>query len=224
VILDDLEIPNTHTPEVVVQAFRDATKRHVQGLRASNPYLADRVADALQSKASFHLAAPMVEAWLFADPDGLRNAKVPELRLPANWEQARDPEAFLTQDPDYIDDDCSKCSEWQTLTGPKQKDHKPAWLRLERERHPKAFLAWLSRQPSEKKCSAYRETHEGADALKILNWRDALRSREHCKFMRALIADLADGLGEMPFEMDGGSLSPHTSHRRRHQDRILRNI
>lgn len=33
VVLEDLELPNRCRPEVVVQVFRDATARHVAGLR-----------------------------------------------------------------------------------------------------------------------------------------------------------------------------------------------
>ena len=110
VVLEDLELPNMHQPEIVVQLFRDAIARHVGKLRGSSPPRADKVEEALLSKASFHLAVPMIEAWLFADPDGPRNAGAPSERLPPNWERAKDPEEFLTQDPGYLVDNCSTCT------------------------------------------------------------------------------------------------------------------
>lgn len=222
--LDDLELSNRQKPQAVVQVFREATTRHVARLGSVNPRLADTVVQALRSRASFHLAAPMIEAWLFADPNGPRNAGVPEDRLPPNWERARDPEAFLTRDPAYVADDGSACTTWQALPQRKARQHQPAWRREQREEHPKAFLAWLCRDPLEKNCSRYRETHEGADALAALDWAAALGSPEHCAYLRALVEDLADALGETLALPAGGRVSPHTDHRARRQSPVLRNI
>jgi len=224
IVLEDLEPPNMHQPAVVVQLFRDAIARHVEKLQQSNLRLADRVEEALRSKASFHLAVPMIEAWLFADPNGPRNAGVPAERLPPNWESAHDPEAFLTRDPVYLSDDCSACTAWHTLTSRKKKDHSPGWLKQSPNVHPKAFLAWLCRNPVEKNCSRYRETHEGAAALQALDFPAALRSPDHCTYLRALVDDLADGLGEkLSFPLDG-YVAPITSHRERRASPMLRNI
>jgi hypothetical protein len=228
IVVDDLEVVNRDQPAAVVAAFRRATVRHVEGLRLQerNPRLANEVRDALLAKASFHLAVPMVEAWLFADPGAPRNAGVPPERLPPSWEAARDPEDFATQDPVYLADDCSACTVWRALQPPKkQKDHNPFWHNKEhRDVHPKAFLAWLCRDPEKKSCSRYRETHEGANALRNLDWTAALRNPEHCTYLRAMVEDLADGLGERPaFPLDGHA-SPLTSHRERRDPQVLRNI
>jgi len=80
------------------------------------------------------------------------------------------------------------------------------------------------RDPSEKKCSRYRETHEGKQALELLDWMAALRSPAHCTFLRALVEDLAHGLGEMLALPAGGRASPLTSHRERREAPALRNI
>ena len=224
VMLEDLEPVNAHQPAVVVQVFRDAMARHVEQLRVGAPRLAGKVEEALRLKASFHLAAPMIEAWLFADPNGPGNAGVPPERLPPNWETARDPEDFLTRDPVYLADDCSACTAWRALPPKRQKEHKPQWHRAQRDLHPKAFLAWLCRDPAEKKCSQYRETHEGAKALRILDWMAVLRCPEHCTYLRALVEDLADGLGEELALPVGGHVSPLTSHRERRESPMLRNI
>jgi hypothetical protein len=231
-VLEDLEIPNKQQPEVVVQVFREAAARHVEKLRSSDPKRADRVLRALRSKASFHLVTPMIEAWLFADPNGPRNAGVPEDRLLPNcWEQSRDPEDFLTRDSGYLEDDGSTCTAWRALPPRKAKEHKPGWHTEQREAHPKAFLKWLCRDPAEKNCTRYRETHEGADALNRLDWDAALnpspdqpRRLEHCTYLRAFVEDLADGLGESPSWPVGGRVSPHTDHRMQRTTPMLRNI
>lgn len=223
VVLEDLEPPNLHQPAVVVQIFRDAIARHMARLQRDTPWLVDRVEEALRSKASFHLAVPMIEAWLFADPNGPRNAGAPSERLPSNWESAHDPEAFLTRDPVYLADDCSACTAWHGLLPRRKKDHSPGWLKQRREVHPKAFLAWLCRDPAEQNCSRYRETHEGAAALGALDFSAALRSPEHCTYLRALVEDLADGLGEK-LSLPTGGVAPSTSHRERRASPSLRNI
>jgi hypothetical protein len=99
--------------------------------------------------------------------------------------------------------------------------HRPAWLVDNREAHPKAFLSWLCRDGTEKKCSRYRETHEGAKALCDLDWASVLGHPERCTFVRALIEDLADGLGEPPIV---GQRSPVTSRLQRRASLVLRNI
>jgi hypothetical protein len=223
-VLEDLELANKQQPEVVVQIFREATARHVEELRSNDPKRADRVVQALRSKASFHLVTPMIEAWLFADPNGPSHAGVPEDRLPPNWEQSRDPEDFLTQDPGYLEDDGSACTAWRALPPRKAKEHKPGWHTEQREAHPKAFLKWLCRDPTEKNCTRYRETHQGVNALERLDWAAALSSLEHCTYLRAFMEDLADGLGESPAWPVGGSVSPHTDHRKQRTTPMLRNI
>jgi hypothetical protein len=224
VVLDDLELTNRDQPQVVIDVFRAAVGQHLHGLQGSNPALADRVRSALLAKASLHLAAPMLEAWVFADPQGPANAGVPPARLPPNWHSQLDPEDFLTQEQDYLGDDACACTAWRALHERKQREHRPAWLCDSRELHPKAFLAWLCRDPAEKKCSQYRETHEGAGALRRLDWPAALRHADHCTYLRALVEDLADGLGEALPIAASGRVASLTSHRERRNAPLLRNI
>ncbi len=113
---------------------------------------------------------------------------------------------------------------WHALPPWRAKSSMPEWIREQRELHPKAFMAWLCRDPSAKKCSRYRETHEGKDALERLKWRAALRSPTHCTFLRALVEDLADGLGETLALPAGGHVAPLTSHREPRKFPMLRNI
>lgn len=223
-VVDDLELKNKHQPAVVVEAFRNAVLRHLEMLRGESDRLAAQTRDALLAKASFHLAVPMMEAWLFADPAGPANAGVPEGRLPPNWQSQRDPEDFLTLDPDYLGDTGASCERWLALPPKQQKDHKPRWLRpASRGEHPKAFLAWLSRAPADRECTGYRETHEGASALRKLAWANVLANPAHCTYARALLDDLADALGE-PSPTGAGAAAPLTDHRLRRDAPVLRNL
>jgi hypothetical protein len=224
VVLDDLELTNRDQPRLVVDLFRRALDEHLRRLQSGHPALAEKVRAALRAKASLHLAAPMLEAWFFADPAGPANAGVPADRLPANWERHQDPEDFLTQEQAYLRDEAGGCDAWHALPERKRRDHRPAWLCDSREHHPKAFLAWLCRSPGEKKCSQYRETHEGAHALRSLDWPAALGQAEHCAYLRALVEDLADGLGVASPAPAGGRVASLTSHRERRSMPMLRNI
>ncbi len=223
-VIEDLELTNKHQPAVVIEAFRNAALRHLEKLQQERGKLAERVREALLAKASFHLAVPMMEAWLFADPAGPTNAGVPQDRLPPNWQAQRDPEEFLTLDPDYLSDAGTSCERWQALPPRRQKDHRPLWLRpASRGEHPKAFLAWLSRAPADLACTGYRETHEGVSALQRLAWAHVLANPAHCAYARALIDDLADALGE-PSPAGAGAAAPLTDHRERRVAPVLRNI
>jgi hypothetical protein len=73
VILDDLELTNRDQEAVVVDVMRAAAAKHLAGLR--NADTRQRTADALAAKVSFHLAAPMIESWFFADT---RLARTPD--------------------------------------------------------------------------------------------------------------------------------------------------
>jgi len=207
VILDDLELANVDQPNVVVECFRDAVRRHLDGL--GHP-LRQRTANALRQRASLHFAVPMTESWLFADPKGARKAGMPDGRTPMLSCGLR-LEEFLTNDSEYLDDDCSQCKKWQQvqgrdrLTRAKRRANEPEWCRgrsFQRNRHPKRYLAWLCRDPQEKKCSHYREVGRdrerpsGATALRELDWSALTSNSVQMPFLNAMIRDLADGLGE----------------------------
>ena len=70
------------------------------------------------------------------------------------------------------------------------------WPKENRERHPKSYLAWLCRDPNAKKCNTYRETSKGATALADLDWRASLTVGQHCQYLRAMVKDIAEALGE----------------------------
>ena len=218
-LVDDLELANRDQPEVVVACVRDAVRRHLETL--VEPRRA-RTAARLCERASFHLAVPMVEAWLFADPTSLVAAGA---QREARLVDGRDPEAFQSADPDYEEDDGSGCTRWQSKRP--RKSEKPLWLKTDdRLHHPKAYLAWLCRSPGEKCCTIYRETTKGdgpsgARALERIDWSTVLSNDAHLRFLRAMVADLAFALGaQNPFPGKEAITGLGT----RPQDHVLRNL
>jgi hypothetical protein len=234
VILDDLELDNADQPEVVVECFRAAVSDHLGKL---GPHVRDRTQSRLRERASLHLAAPMIESWLFADPGGMARVGVPTLRCTAPLPCAPKFEDFLTDDTAYLEDDCSSCVQWAAVqagrsTKEKRKAHQPEWCTREtsdRCRHPKRYLAWLCRDPEAKKCSTYREASSdprdqtGATSLRDLDWSAILPTVANMPFLGALIDDLANGLGEDNPLPAGATLAAQT--RVKHQSSaLLRNI
>lgn len=193
VILDDLELVNMSWPARVVESVRLAVSRHLEDLARRGQGPVEPLAQALRERASFHLAVPMLEAWFFGDPEVLGAMAL------NSWPALRpglDPEAFQTADLEYASDDGSACKPWQHLTGKRRKLHRPEWDRPDRCSHPKAYLAWLMKDPAVKRCSRYRETDHGVRALERLEWRRVLSQSEHYAYLRALIEDLSITLDE----------------------------
>lgn len=211
VLIDDLEVDNQDQMHVVAEAVRHGVRAHLADFeRHRGSVSTDRVARALRERASFHLAVPMIEAWLFGDAGSLRAAFVPEERLPARLATGIDPESFQTDDAAFSSDDGAHCTallERNTRTkaqarAPWVLRERPDLPRWRREAHPKAYLSWLCREPADEKCSTYRESKGGAAGLAALDWPTALSE-----------ASLADALNEPapPFaEGLAGSFSPAT--------------
>jgi len=229
-VLDDVEL--SHGPEIVVQEFRTAVLRHLRSLRAlglRERHLADRLERDLPDRASFHPVMPMIESWLFADPDGPKNAGA--MHLPAIWNDRGDPEYFTTDDPIYLSDAGHACVRYMQLSEDQRNQRNtPLWLRRgtpaepsPRERHPKHYLAWLCRDPDAPLCTTYKETGKAAEALAELDWNTVL-GRDGCTFLRAFLADLADGLDHPLPGLSGGAVSPLTSHQVRRSAPVLRNL
>lgn len=115
----------------------------------------------------------------------------------------------------------------------KRKPERPQWLLparpelpdYRRERHPKAYLAWLCRDPEDKRCcSTYRESRGGADALRALSWPEVLRTPTHARFARTFFRDLADVLGPPALAVGEGEEHPLLARSEAPQDRVLRNL
>ena len=107
----------------------------------------------------------------------------------------------------------------------KGRNRRAAWMKVDRTRHPKAYLGWLCRDPALPDCTSYRETDGGAAALRRLDWPTVARRPDHMRYARSLLADLADKLGEWPSTVArGGEEAPLTSIRHAPKDRVLRNM
>lgn len=196
-IVDDLELPNMAQAGRVVSVMRRAVETHLSGLQQTKHH--GKTTAALTERVSFHLIAPMVEAWFFADPGALARAGVPA-GTDVNFKDATDPEAFETDDRAYLAAVESDCPVLAALPGHKRKNLRPKWLgALPRGRHPKGYLQWLCRAPSERECTTYSETDDGAAALAEISWQ-ALFSRPttHFTLLRGLVEDLEDALGVRP--------------------------
>jgi hypothetical protein len=222
IVLDDLELTNLDQPGRVVDAIRHEVRLHLEELQRRRPQLAPRVARGLLHGGSFHFAVPMIEAWLFADPAGVTAVGVPSDRRP-RLVQGRDPEQFLTEDPEYATADDAECVALASKR--RRRRQRAAWVRPDRTRHPKAYLSWLCRDPSEADCTRYHETESGAAALRQLDWPSVARRPDHMRYARALLADLAAVLGGWPRNVaQGGDLASLTSIHQIPKDRVLRNM
>jgi hypothetical protein len=199
IAVDDLELANADQPEHVLEYFRHAVRAHVEQTFSSENARA-RVYQAISERGSFHLLAPMVETYFFGEVAALDRAKAN--RAPNRFDAARDLEDFEVADPAYLAP--------APATAP--------WKAEPRNRHPKNYVRYLC-DPSGTQLRAYRETHEGLDALQGLDWTAALRHETHATFARAFIDDIADALNVSSPCV--GTCSPLTA---RKGDGLLRNI
>jgi hypothetical protein len=197
--LDDLELVNADQPAHVLDYFAHAVRTHVE---ASFPAAStrDRVYQALKERASFHLLVPMPETYFFGEPAALERAKAS--KAPSRFDRTRDVEDFEVDDPGYL------------APAPENAP----WNAKDRHRHPKNYVRYLC-DPTGREGRVYRETHEGAAALRTLDWQRVLREETHAQFARAFIDDIADALA-VPSPCPG-TCSPLTARR---GDGLLRNI
>lgn len=220
VILDDLEIVNLYQPQAVIEIMREAAQRF---LISQHSPIRERHERALSERVSFHLAKPMIEAWLFADPMGPIRAGMPHQKRPQLL-AGTDPECFVTVDAAYDADTGSQCMVWNALPYRKNKKCTPAWLRADPNRmlHPKAYIAWLCMDTNKNNCTAYAESQGGAEALSHLDWHAVLGVNNHCGFVRAMIDDIAHALGlGPPFP---GCCAPETDLSTSRPGQLFRNI
>lgn len=223
-IVDDVEPPNMDRIGRVVAVMRQAARAHLGGLRQSGHH--DVTAAVMRQKVSFHLIAPMVEAWFFADSEALMNAGVSE-HTAVYFEDTTDPEAFETADPEYLGASATDCPALATLPARRQKKLRPKWLgSLPRETHPKAYLQWLCRDPGARNCTRYSEAEGGSAALAAISWAAMLgRSEAHFALLRSLVEDLEDGLQcGRGVRGVGGQASPLTARSAAPREAVLRNL
>lgn len=199
IAVDDLELVNADQPEHVLEYFRHTVRAHVDSTFPSATTRA-RVYQALSERGSFHLLAPMVESYFFGEAAALERARAN--RAPNRLDPARDLEDFEVDDLDYLTPAPSTAS----------------WKAVPRHRHPKNYVRYLC-DPTGTQPRAYRETHEGLEALRVLDWTTVLRQEAHAVFARALVDDVADALN-VPSPCPG-VCSPLTVRR---GDGLLRNL
>ncbi|AKT41399.1 hypothetical protein [Chondromyces crocatus] len=233
VLIDDLELENIDQPGLVVERVRSAVRQHLDQLgQRENAAKVAHVREALLERASFHLASPMIEAWFFGDLEALKHAGIPDDRLPPQLRAGIDLEHFETDHEAFSSDDGTHCTAMHA-SARRGSPPRPRWMlkarpdlpHYQRERHPKAYLTWLCRNAEEKRCcSTYRETHEGAAALRALRWEQVLQTPGHGRFARALLRDLADILGPPTVALTDGEEHPLLSRSNAPMDRVLRNL
>ncbi|MCA9707020.1 MAG: hypothetical protein KDK70_14295, partial [Myxococcales bacterium] len=129
VAVDDVELANADDPSRITAALREALQRRLEAWPASAHAL-DRLREALRHKVSFHLMAPMTEAYFFADPAALARATAPGPAHPSRFDPATDVETFTVDDPDYLDPPAEPGSRWCKPSG--------------RQGHPKRYLIYLT--------------------------------------------------------------------------------
>ncbi len=203
-LVDDLELYNAATPERAVEHVRAAMRRQLEA-RWSSADRRRQSADLVRQRCSFHLLAPMVEAYFFGEPAALERVGA---KRPARFDPlAADVERFATDDPDFL--------------APADGKH-PAWAKLGRARHPKHYVRFLC-DPEGSDPRAYRETRHGHEALRSLDWPFVLAPAAHARFARSFLTDLAEALDRR----DVAALFPGERHAltsRSARDNVLRNV
>lgn len=203
-LIDDLELYNVATPERAVHHIRATIPRRLEA-RWNHDDRRQRSARLVRERCSFHLLSPMIEAYFFGEPAALVRAGA---RRPALFDSiACDIEGFATTDADFL--------------APPDGKH-PVWAKPDRARHPKHYLRFLC-DPDGRSPRAYRETREGHEALKSLDWPGVLGPAAHARFARSLLGDLAEGLDrrEVAALFKG---ERHTLTSRGTRDNVLRNL
>jgi hypothetical protein len=154
----------------------------------------------------------MVEACFFPEPEALNRAgKALGRESRFRW-PAIDFEAFEVDDPDFLAPPDNRNPDLRTKT----------WAIADRGRHPKAYLRFLC-QPDDPSCRdrqrRYQESRQGAAALRLLDWSLLLAQPAYGRFVRSMIADIADAAGvELNVQ---GEVHPDT---RTGNGRLLRNL
>lgn len=227
VIVDDLELANLDQPGTVMEVMKHAATHHLGCDRVSRvATIHDRTTTALANKVSFHLAVPMIESWLFGDPEALATAGVP--RHPGPLLVGPHLEDFYTGDPGYLAAGENDCPQWNAR-GKKRKE-RPKWLGQDRARHPKGYLQWLCRDGQAASCTGYEEMHGGAAGLGALRW-EALLAQPGLSYLAAMLEDLTFKLGGKTLsglipatQMGDTAQRAVTSLQRRPAHNVLRNL
>ncbi len=206
VAIDDLELINTPHPELVAGRVRDAVRLHLERHSWRTLATREKVAERVRERCSFHLLAPMVESYFFAEPAALVRAGTSRASLVDAT--AIDLEAFVTNDPDYL-----------AHADVPHRQKLKSWATPERARHPKHYLRFLC-EPTNPHTRRYVESEGGAAALRELAWGQVFAHAERVRFARALFEDIVERLG-VPHPFPGEGHPATASFRSAH---VLRNL
>lgn len=210
VLVDDLELVNQERPERAVEHVRAAVENHLELHDWPSATTRERAYERVRERCSFHLLAPMAEAYFFREPAALTRAGAKRESL-FDAAAADVETSFLVNDPDFL-----------TVPDRPAREKLPPWATADRKQHPKRYLQFLC-DPTGKEARAYVETDGGQAALRDLDWPMVLAPQEHVRFLRSLIHDLAHALGhDTVAERFEGTTHPLTWPPR--PDALLRNI
>jgi hypothetical protein len=182
VLVDDMELVNQSQPERIIEHVVTAVRAHIDHHPWSNKGTQEKALERVRQRCSFHVLAPMVEAYFF--PDAAALVRAGAKRASAVNAAAVDVENFLVQDPAFL--------------GPPDRAAGvalPPWAVRDRARRPKSYLQFLC-DPTGTIPRAYVESEGGRAALEDLDWDAVLSPPSHVRFARSLIHDLADALGQ----------------------------
>src|SRR5690606_38340196 len=178
--IDDVELFNVDDPGRIMTALRQTLERRLAEW-PGNARSIDRLRLELREKVSFHVMAPMTEAYFFADPAALDRSTAPAPDRANRFNLATcDVEAFEIDDPDYLDATTDPACRWRKA-GPRQG-------------HPKLYLCYLTDPGTG---ARYRESDHGVRALAELEWPTVASDAQRARFARSLLADLIEMLGPL---------------------------
>jgi hypothetical protein len=201
-VVEDLELCNQHQPELVLSLFRTAVDSYI---RQTWPQQYDSKYAKVRDRCSFHLFRPMTEAYFFGDNNALARAKtVRPPQLPPNL----DLEQFRTVDQEFL----------SLPAGTNRICDMP-----NREVHPKWYLHYLCDPTLADRSRRYKETKNGADALRLLDWARVLKVSPHCPFLHAFLDDLCNALNT-PLEYVDSARADARVRCPGPRNRILRNM
>jgi len=179
IVIDDIEIANIDQENIIIEHFRAAVE-HIFKEKRYSSNTEDRYRTILREKCSFHLLRPMIEVYLFGDPNALQLAGVSKSMKP-QLIHPTDVEKFETNDPEWLPT-CKANNE-----NKRKDEHNPItwWYQ---ERHPKLYLEHLS-----DRCGIfYDETNYGKKALEEIAWTKVPKCETDTSYLRSLFEDIAD--------------------------------
>ncbi len=210
--VDDLEF---NDPQLTTNAVREAVERRLN-YRWSSEKARDRARLRVGDRCSFHLMAPMPEAYFFGEPAALTRAEAD--KRPSLFDPATDVETFSVDDPEYL-----AHTEVTPAIEPNKERRKRSWAKSieDRRHHPKLYVKFLC-SPDDPLGDIYRERKHGVAAFRSLAWAQVASDPAHAMFARSLVSDIADYL--MVDSPLPGDEHPLTSRSTPRHESLLRNM